>query len=702
MKLNSLLSGIAIALCAVTPLTAQTLTTWTSPVKATVADGSITKSAGCDGCQDSGAHSAVQLTGDGYAEFVPFSGLRLVAGLGRDLSASTDSATIDFAFSFWPGNTWEVRERGVYRAEGSSAAGDRFRVAVEGGKVVYRKNGAVVYTSTVAPAFPMALDVTLFSVGASLSQATVSSVAAAPSTTPTAPTAPAPAPTTPTVPPAGTGPTVTAVGPYSAVIDRQAYAKPALPVLPSAGATATDPVFQSTITRITDSVTRPGYVNQSYRTPSATHQNTWSAKLSYFYVMSGDGSAIPFRFDQAAGKAERINPTATGHGGMMLSFYIEPQFSYVSDSLIYGSYSGSGGNLHSIDQFDFTTSSYSRILDLETVVPGLAGTYIGGVGSSAGQTERLMAFFGGTQQDKHHYAIVFDKANPANRTIVDTLGNTVNGVPTSIPLSFALHHVAIDRSGRYVMLYPTSADQAGARKAPQSVVWDTQANSFTEMGVSARPYGHDAFGYGMSVNQDCCTATSYDAAQWQYRSLASPLVTQDMIATVLSPKLVYLADHPTWNNAQPDHLMPFISGLYRYGTTTSEARAWDDEIVAVQTDAPAGTDPIVWRFAHHRSDVRNDLDATRSSFWYMPRPNVSPDGRWVLFTSNWEKTLGTDPKGDVGAGARQDVFLLKLASGDSTLTSQPAAPAQPASPAPPAAAPVTIDTAWTPRVGGGL
>jgi hypothetical protein len=33
----------------------------------------------------------------------------------------------------------------------------------------------------------------------------------------------------------------------------------------------------------------------------------------------------------------------------------------------------------------------------------------------------------------------------------------------------------------------------------------------------------------------------------------------------------------------------------------------------------------------------------------------------VLFTSNWEKTLGTDPVGEAGTAARQDVFLVALA-----------------------------------------
>ena len=100
------------------------------------------------------------------------------------------------------------------------------------------------------------------------------------------------------------------------------------------------------------------------------------------------------------------------------------------------------------------------------------------------------------------------------------------------------------------------------------------------------------------------------------------------------------------DNARPDTLLPFISALYRYNANTTGWRAWDDEIVGVQTDAAPGTGATVWRFAHHRSDTASDLDPTRIGFWYTPRPNISPDGRWALFTSNWEKTLGTDPAGE--------------------------------------------------------
>jgi hypothetical protein len=454
--------------------------------------------------------------------------------------------------------------------------------------------------------------------------------------------------------------TRSAVAPYEAVTDRVAYPKPAVPALGPAGSALQDPVFKSTIFRVTDAATRPAYPNRSYRTPSSPHQNSWSVKSSYFYVMgSGGAGPIPYSFDPSTGTARRIQASGVGDGGMVLKFYIEPQFSYVDDSIIYGSSNGAGSTKRTIDQYDFNTGAYTRLMDLDTIVAGLSGTYIGSVASSGGPTERIMAFFGGTSQDRHRYVVVFDRANPQNRHLVDTIGSTVDGVPSPVRLDFSLHHVMIDRSGRYAMLYTTSADQAAPRSAAQEYLWDIATGGITELGAAALPYGHDAFGYGAYVNKDCCTTTTWDAGQWQFRNLSSPLATRDLIGTVLTPKAVYVSDHTTWNNARPDRLMPVISGLYRFGTTGSAWRAWDDEIVAIQTDA-AGGNSTVWRFAHHRSNVDYDGDPSRTAFWYQPHPNVSQDGRWVLFTSNWEKTLGTDAAPEAGTAARQDVFLLQL------------------------------------------
>jgi hypothetical protein len=466
---------------------------------------------------------------------------------------------------------------------------------------------------------------------------------------------------------------------YDAVHDRAPRPEPALPAPGIGGSSFLDPAFGTVTRRLTDRLTRPGIPDRSYRTPSGTHQNAWSASGRHFFVVSTDGTIVPFAFDPSNGRASRL-PGRAEEGGSVLRFYSEPHFSYTRDGVVYGA--ASGGSLRTIDQFDFSTDTYTRLLDLESLVPGLGSTYVGGIGSSAGPVERVFAFFGGASQDRHRYLVVFDAARPSARRLLDTRASRLDGRPTD-RLDFFLHAAAIDRSGRFVTLYPAAADRGAPRNAAPNYVWDLETDRFVELpGIAARSNGHDAYGYGVRVNQDCCTSTEWDAAQWQLRALHAPLATEDVIAPVMAPRQVYLADHPTWHNARPDVAIPFISALYRYGENTVPWRAWDDEIIAVQV----GTRPAeVWRLAHHRSDVRQDADPSRISFWYTPRPNVSPDGRWVLFTSNWEKSLGTDPAGDAGTRARQDVFLLRLEG-----------TAGPAPPAPPDGGEVAITTTTLP------
>lgn len=440
---------------------------------------------------------------------------------------------------------------------------------------------------------------------------------------------------------------------YDAVTDRGSRPKPALIRLGAAGFSFNDPVFGSRMWRVTDRLTQRDDPDVSYRTPSSTHQNAWSADGTRFYLVATDGTVVPFSLDRGSGAAAPLAP---------LHFYDEPQFSYVQPAAIYGSLNTAGASLRTIDQYDFSTGKYTQLIDLDKLEPDLQGTYVGGLASSAGATEWILAFFGGISQDQHRYAVVFDRRSPATRHLLDTVASTIDGRPTQTPLGFHLHHATIDRSGRYVALYPTAVDLAQPRAAAQIYIWALDTNTFTPLPpAAAHSGGHDAFGYGVMVNQDCCASDTitWDAAEWERRSLAEPLAPRDVIVPTMRPSEVRLADHPTWNNAQPDASVPFITATYRYGTNTSDWRAWDDEILGVETDIN-GEGAEVWRFAHHRSDVRGDTDAAQAAFWYEPRPNVSIDGRWVIFTSNWEKTLGTDPRGDAAQKARQDVFLLQL------------------------------------------
>ena len=165
----------------------------------------------------------------------------------------------------------------------------------------------------------------------------------------------------------------------------------------------------------------------------------------------------------------------------------------------------------------------------------------------------------------------------SNLTILDTKASTLNGRPVVMtdgaPMDFYLHHAWIDLSGRYVMLYPANPSVL------LFVLWDLATGTIRP--VTTRTFGHDALGYGWQVNQDCCASGgAYEGAQWQLRSLSAPESATDLINPMPSPREVYIADHTSWNNAQPDRLVPILSSLYRYynGTfNTTPWRAWDDE-----------------------------------------------------------------------------------------------------------------------------
>jgi hypothetical protein len=201
---------------------------WTDFGNAAVVGGELQSRAACDGCAG-GARSVQTIDSrGGYIEFTPSSGSHLFAGLGTHLTSSTAYSEIEFAFGFWPDGGWDIREGGVYRAEGHFLAGDRFKLSVEAGAVKDYRNGALVFSSAASPEFPLVFDVAMLSASASLGGATL-----------------VPSPTrTPTSAPVTANP-----GPYDAIIDRIVRPKPVTPAPPAAGGRFTDTAFGTRLLR---------------------------------------------------------------------------------------------------------------------------------------------------------------------------------------------------------------------------------------------------------------------------------------------------------------------------------------------------------------------------------------------------------------------------------------------------------------------
>ncbi len=146
---------------------------WANGVGVTASGNNLTKP-DPDGW-NAGASSTQSITsGDGYVEFTASetNKHRRIGLSNGDSNQSYDD--IDFCIYLNADGTFYINENATGRGNfGSYATGDVFRVAVESGVVKYRKNGTVVYTSTISPTYPLLVDTSLYSNGATLTNVVI-------------------------------------------------------------------------------------------------------------------------------------------------------------------------------------------------------------------------------------------------------------------------------------------------------------------------------------------------------------------------------------------------------------------------------------------------------------------------------------------------------------------------------------------------
>ena len=115
------------------------------------------------------------LTGEGHVEFtVSEVGTHRMLGLSN-VDTNQNWNTIPFAIHLNADGRVQIYEMGALRGTaGTHVTGDVLRVAVEGGRVRYRRNGTLLFTSPVIPTYPLFVDTALFTMGATLTDVVVS------------------------------------------------------------------------------------------------------------------------------------------------------------------------------------------------------------------------------------------------------------------------------------------------------------------------------------------------------------------------------------------------------------------------------------------------------------------------------------------------------------------------------------------------
>jgi hypothetical protein len=412
------------------------------------------------------------------------------------------------------------------------------------------------------------------------------------------------------------------------------------PMLPPArNVVFTDPDFGSTMIRATDSSTNFKKPGTFVRTEGSGQANEWNADTSKFYVIGEGGRDYVFAFDPGT-MAVSSPPNASPGQGLLLPLRPGASFSFVDPDLIYGT---AEPDTLTITTYRFSTGIVSPVIDTRSC--GLQPTLGTGpnvvsdddVSLSLDDT-RVSISEGGSEFGKHIFVVVYDKNLGCRwyNTQTGQIGGQwgTSGL-ASVTSPYLIRHAYLARSGSGVYIL---VDGFGW------YLWDVATltvNACPIGGKSDECSGYEAVGYNSLVNGP--------AIQGDMQVVKRPLNDISRISQLVWPVAVQWGQqrHFTWSNVDTLDSAPVCGSTYAYDGGTWIDQPLAGEIFCIETDGLAST---VWRFAHNRASYINPF------FQTQPLGNVSRDGRFFLFTTNWDAQLGLGADGT----PLSDVFIAKL------------------------------------------
>lgn len=381
------------------------------------------------------------------------------------------------------------------------------------------------------------------------------------------------------------------------------YAEPPLQPLPQAGAKITDPVFGTTVLRLTDGSQGGTRCNVSYATIPVFNVNSTRAYVRCDpFAIARFFQFNPTTFSASSGTTIPSPPINLKQFWMIWSG-TNPDVTY-------------GNNGAAIYAYNVATQSMTTVLNAGQILA--AGERLNYQMSKSENDDVFADTFDGSSENIGY--VVWRRSD--NKVLLKQYESA--------------DEVEIDKTGRYLIVSFTGGSVR---------VWDLQTTS-TLLNPAPPGYGfvHRGLGHGTAF-----TWIPGGSGTLGYRALATPTLITKLLPdsswsyTDQQDHFSMLADNELWALAS------------RYSTTGSGVvKAFDNEILQVATDGSLR----VRRFAHHRSVVQDNYYAT-------PMANISRDGRFVAFTSNWGTATG-----------RVDVYIVQVPpiSSSTPDTTPPATP----------------------------
>ena len=399
-----------------------------------------------------------------------------------------------------------------------------------------------------------------------------------------------------------------------------------------------DPDFGSLMVRVTDATTNYKLPDTFLRTEASGKANEWSADSHKFYVMGSGGQILVFGFDPSTMTVTNL-PGAKPGQGLLVPLRSGPTFSSIAPDLIYGT---TYSKPLVISRYRFSTGVRSAVFD--TTNCGTHPPLQSGPDSSdedinlSANDSRISLSEGGPPGGKHMFVVVYDKLLGCrwyNTETGEVGGQWGPSGTATIADRFFISHVWLSKSGRYVQI-----SEGGS-----FYVWDVGTLNVTDCkkGSGLECEGYDALGYNSFVNGPGVI----DDMQVAKRPLNNLARITQLVYPLLPPHHWGQPQHFTWSNVDAKDSVPVCGSTYSYDGDPAIDQPFAGEIFCVETDGLAST---VWRFAHNRATYLPGY------FHTQPLGNVSRDGRFLLFTSDWDAQLGIGSDGK----PRSDVFIVKL------------------------------------------
>lgn len=454
--------------------------------------------------------------------------------------------------------------------------------------------------------------------------------------------------------------------------------------LTGANYTLTPSDFGLPMTRATDNSTMSTANSYDWSYTGGAWALPFDTTDTRFVLYTSANSAIPFQWNGATLTATKLYGSSYSITSPLPQTTVG--FSYTQPYTAYYVAPNASSN-PALFSIDFTSavsaptlgSGITQLADLSTCVAGMAGIYTANTlwTSELTVSEDDQTFLVGLSTTAGQgssgalYVVVWNRSNGCR------VWNTGTGAVTgawgstgTIGISdhFTLHDVEIGQGGTWAAITASTCNNNGCAASPSWKLYAWNVSTLTVNGWTDNSRcGHAVFGYSYAINE-CAYNGTYNASQW-YRSLNSnpnQAPPNYILNTAISGGQIQPVDHSGWQMDNSTDTNPSCGTTYNLSSGFPVVNVYDDEILCHQTSAAAGSN-VIWRFGHtYTSTQSSNFEAE------IALGASSSDGRWFLWTSDWDGMLGNTSGASntctLGTNCRNDVFIMALPQNRNSIT----------------------------------